>query len=85
MIKSELIARITERNPHLFAKDVEKAVNAVLEEVVAALVRTDRVELRQKPASTPERYKPSLGIATSSIRYVIWSWPRIDSEIFWRD
>jgi len=46
MIKSELIARVAEQNPHLFDKDVEKAVNAVFDEVVAALVRSDRVELR---------------------------------------
>jgi hypothetical protein len=46
MTKSELISRIAEQNPRLFAKDVEKAVNAVFDEVVAALVRSDRVELR---------------------------------------
>jgi integration host factor subunit beta len=46
MIKSELISRIAEQNPRLFAKDVEKAVNAVFDEVVDALVRSYRVELR---------------------------------------
>ena len=46
MIKSELIERITERNPHLYKRDVEHIVNAILEEVVAALSRGDRVELR---------------------------------------
>jgi integration host factor subunit beta len=46
MIKSELILRIAEQNPHLFASTVEKAINAVLDEVVAALVSGARVELR---------------------------------------
>ncbi len=46
MIKSELVTRISERNPHLYQRDVEHIVNAVLEEVVSALSRGDRVELR---------------------------------------
>ncbi len=46
MIKSELVARIAERNPHLYQRDVEHVVNAILEEVVSALARGDRVELR---------------------------------------
>jgi integration host factor subunit beta len=46
MIKSELVAKISERNPHLYQRDVEHIVNAVLEEVVSALSRGDRVELR---------------------------------------
>jgi integration host factor subunit beta len=46
MIKSELVSKISERNPHLYQRDVEHIVNAVLEEVVSALSRGDRVELR---------------------------------------
>jgi integration host factor subunit beta len=46
MIKSELIQRISSQNPHLFARDVEKIVNVILDEVVEALRRGDRVELR---------------------------------------
>ncbi len=46
MIKSELIERIAERYPHLFVRDVEKIVNAILEEISGALERGDRVELR---------------------------------------
>jgi integration host factor subunit beta len=46
LIKSELIEKIAERNPHLFQRDVEHIVNAILEEVVVALARGDRVELR---------------------------------------
>jgi integration host factor subunit beta len=46
MIKAELIARIAEQNPHLFNKDVKRAVNIIFDEIEAALVRRDRVELR---------------------------------------
>ena len=46
MIKSELVQNIAERNPHLYQRDVEHIVNAVLEEIVEALSRGDRVELR---------------------------------------
>ncbi len=46
MIKSELVLKIAERNPHLYQRDVENIVNAILGEIVAALARGDRVELR---------------------------------------
>ena len=46
MTKSELIARIAERNPHLFQRDVERIVSTIFDQVSAALARGDRVELR---------------------------------------
>ena len=46
MIKSELIKRIASQNPHLFERDIEKVVSAILDEMVEALRRGDRVELR---------------------------------------
>jgi integration host factor subunit beta len=46
VIKSELVAKLSECSPHLYQRDVEHVVNAVLEEVVSALSRGDRVELR---------------------------------------
>jgi integration host factor subunit beta len=46
MIKSELVQRIATRNPHLYLRDVEKIVNALLDEITGALSRGDRVELR---------------------------------------
>ena len=46
MIKSELIKRIASQNPHLYERDIEKVVNAILDEMVEALRRGDRVELR---------------------------------------
>ena len=46
MIKSELVQRIAEQNPHLYQRDVEHIVNAILDEITGALSRGDRVELR---------------------------------------
>lgn len=46
MIKSELVLRIAEQNPHLYQRDVENIVNAILDTIVDALSRGDRVELR---------------------------------------
>ena len=46
MIKSELILRIAEQNPHLYERDVEAVVNAILGRISDALVAGDRVELR---------------------------------------
>ncbi|QCK86732.1 integration host factor subunit beta [Phreatobacter aquaticus] len=46
MIKSELVQKIAEQNPQLYQRDVENIVNAILDEIVSALARGDRVELR---------------------------------------
>lgn len=46
MLKSELIAKIAGANPHLFQRDVERIVNVVFDEIVDALARGQRVELR---------------------------------------
>jgi integration host factor subunit beta len=46
MIKSELIRRISLQNPHLYERDIEKVVSAILDEMVEALRRGDRIELR---------------------------------------
>ena len=46
MIKSQLVQRIAARNPGLFQRDIEKVVNIVLDGIVDAMARGDRVELR---------------------------------------
>ena len=46
MIRSELIQRIAEENPHLYHRDVERIVSVIFEEIVGAMARGDRVELR---------------------------------------
>lgn len=46
MIKSELVQIIANRNPHLFHRDVENIVNAVLDEITNTMAQGNRVELR---------------------------------------
>ena len=46
MIKFELVQRISAQNRHLYQRDVENIVNAILGEIIAAMARGDRVELR---------------------------------------
>ncbi len=46
MIRSELIQRIAEENPHLQQRHAERVVNAIFEEIIAAMARGERVELR---------------------------------------
>jgi integration host factor subunit beta len=46
MIKSELILKVAEQNPHLYEQDAADIVNAILDTVAEALAQGDRVELR---------------------------------------
>jgi integration host factor subunit beta len=46
LIRSELIQIIAEENPRLSQRDVERVVNTVFDEIVEAMARGDRVELR---------------------------------------
>ncbi len=46
MIRSELIQRLADDNPHLYQRDVERIVNTFFEEIINAMARGERVELR---------------------------------------
>jgi integration host factor subunit beta len=46
LIKSELTGRIYTQNMHLHLRDAEKVVQTVIEEIITAMIRGDRVELR---------------------------------------
>ncbi len=46
MTKSELILKLSENNPHLYQRDVERIVSTIFDEISLALARGDRVELR---------------------------------------
>ena len=61
MIKSELIQKIAEDNPHLYQRDVERIVSTVFEEITAALARGDRVELRGFGAFSVKRRDGRMG------------------------
>ena len=46
MTKSELIARLAEKNPTLYYRDLELLVNNIFDTITDALVNENRVELR---------------------------------------
>ncbi|MEE9387406.1 MAG: integration host factor subunit beta [Paracoccaceae bacterium] len=46
MIRSELVQKIADENPHLYQRDVERIVGTIFEEIIDAMSRGDRVELR---------------------------------------
>ncbi len=46
MIKSDLIKKLAEDNPHLYYRDVEKIVGTIFDEIIIALENGNRVELR---------------------------------------
>jgi integration host factor subunit beta len=61
VIKSQLIQKISTSNPHLFHKDVERIVNVILDEIIDALAKGDRVELRGFGAFTVKHREPRQG------------------------
>jgi integration host factor subunit beta len=60
-VKSELIQKIAAANPHLYHRDVERIVNVIFAEIVDALARGDRVELRGFGAFTVKHRAPRIG------------------------
>jgi integration host factor subunit beta len=77
MIKSELIKRISSQNPHLYERDIEKIVSAILDEMVEALRRGDRIELRgfgafsAKVRGARQGRNPKTGVAVAVGRKTI--------------
>lgn len=61
VIKSELIQKIAATNQHLFHRDIERIVNVMFDEIVEALARGDRVELRGFGAFTVKHRAPRVG------------------------
>jgi integration host factor subunit beta len=61
MIKSELIQLIADKNPHLYQRDVENIVNAILDEITKALSEGNRVELRGFGAFSVKNRQPRTG------------------------
>ena len=55
MLKSDLVRRLRVQCPHLYERDIEKVVNAILEEIIEALRQGGRVELRGFGAFTARR------------------------------
>ncbi len=61
MTKSELIQALARDNPHLYYRDIERIVSTVFDEIVEALERGDRVELRGFGAFSVKDRKARLG------------------------
>ena len=61
MIKSELIQKIAASNQHLYHRDIERIVNVIFNEIVEALARGDRVELRGFGAFTVKHRAARIG------------------------
>lgn len=61
MTKSELIARMAEKNPHLYHRDVERIVSTIFDEIAGALAEGKRVELRGFGAFSVKKRDSRLG------------------------
>jgi len=61
MTKSELIARLAAKNPHLYQRDVERIVATVFDEISKALANGHRVELRGFGAFSVKKREPRTG------------------------
>ena len=46
MIRSELVQKLMDENPHLYQRDVERIVGTIFEEIIETMAGGDRVELR---------------------------------------
>ena len=46
MIRSELVQKLMDENPHLYQRDVERIVSTIFEEIIETMAGGDRVELR---------------------------------------
>ncbi|MCU0984482.1 MAG: integration host factor subunit beta [Acetobacteraceae bacterium] len=77
MTRSELIAELARRNPHLMQRDVEAIVSTVFEEIVTALAEGNRVELRGFGAFSVKKRdartgrNPRTGVAVSVSEKVV--------------
>ncbi|WP_291298918.1 integration host factor subunit beta [Elioraea sp.] len=77
MTRSELIAELARRNPHLMQRDVEAIIGTVFDEIVLALSRGDRVELRGFGAFSVKKRdartgrNPRTGVAVSVSEKVV--------------
>ena len=61
LIKSQLIQIITEKNPHLFLRDVERIVATIFNEITNSLAEGKRVELRGFGAFSVQKRKERVG------------------------
>jgi len=61
MIRSELIQKIADENPHLYQRDVERIVNTIFSEITAAMSEGNRVDLRGFGAFSEKKRDATVG------------------------
>lgn len=61
MIRSELIQKIADENPHLYQRDVERIVNTIFNEITDAMAGGNRVELRGFGAFSVKKREARVG------------------------
>jgi integration host factor subunit beta len=61
VLKTDLVQRVIDSNPHIRSGNAEKVVRTVIEEIAAALARSDRVELRDIGAFSVRVWQGRLG------------------------
>jgi integration host factor subunit beta len=61
MIRSELVQKIADENPHLYQRDVERIVATIFDEIITAMASGDRVELRGFGAFSVKNRKARIG------------------------
>ncbi len=61
MIKSELIEQLTDENPHLYQRDIERIVATIFDEITGSLEQGGRVELRGFGAFSVRHRGPRVG------------------------
>ena len=61
MIRSELIQKIADENPHLYQRDVDRIVSTIFDEITHAMANGNRVELRGFGAFSVKRRDPRIG------------------------
>lgn len=61
MIKSELIQKMAEENPHLFQRDIELIVSTIFDEIIDAMADGNRVELRGFGAFSVKKREARIG------------------------
>jgi|TARA_B110000093_G_scaffold81308_1_gene88110 integration host factor subunit beta len=71
MIRSELVQKLMDENPHLSQRDVERVISTIFEEIITTMANGDRVELRGfgafsvKQRSSRQGRNPRTGAAVS--------------------
>ncbi|MDD5320865.1 MAG: integration host factor subunit beta [Methylococcales bacterium] len=61
MNKSELIEALANKQPHLSLKDVDLAVNCIIEHMCQALIANDRIEVRGFGSFSPHYHPARVG------------------------